>query len=85
MPRYMSSTLLRVAREHTSVVAVVGKGHLPGIKKNWKQPVEVSDSGIPYLLEIYVFEIILIISVRIRKRKRWSLCLYILANFNYQL
>ncbi|KMT02028.1 hypothetical protein BVRB_9g208520 [Beta vulgaris subsp. vulgaris] len=39
---YMSSTLLRVAREHTSVVAVVGKGHLPGIKKNWKQPVEVN-------------------------------------------
>lgn len=42
-PRYMSSTLLRVAREHTSVVAVVGKGHLKGIKMNWEQPVEVSD------------------------------------------
>lgn len=37
----MSSTLLRVAGEHNSVVAVVGKGHLPGIKKNWKQPIEV--------------------------------------------
>ncbi|PIA31868.1 hypothetical protein AQUCO_04700012v1 [Aquilegia coerulea] len=44
---YMSSTLLRVAREHTSVVAVVGKGHLQGIKKNWKQPVEIKE-----LLEI---------------------------------
>ncbi|OIT00857.1 hypothetical protein A4A49_27424 [Nicotiana attenuata] len=38
---YMSSTLLRVAGEHNSVVAVVGKGHLPGIKQNWKQPIEV--------------------------------------------
>nr|XP_016502414.1 PREDICTED: traB domain-containing protein-like [Nicotiana tabacum] len=38
---YMSSTLLRVAGEHNSVVAVVGKGHLPGIKKNWKQHIEV--------------------------------------------
>lgn len=40
--RYMSSKLLRVASEHSSVVAVVGKGHLQGIKKHWKQPVEVS-------------------------------------------
>uniref|UniRef100_A0A803MY64 TraB family protein n=1 Tax=Chenopodium quinoa TaxID=63459 RepID=A0A803MY64_CHEQI len=40
---YMSSTLLRIARENTSVVAVVGKGHLQGIKRNWEQPVEVSD------------------------------------------
>ncbi|KAL2493557.1 TraB family protein [Forsythia ovata] len=39
--RYMSTSLLRVAREHNSVVAVVGKGHLPGIQKNWKQPVDV--------------------------------------------
>lgn len=45
--RYMSSTLLRVAREHSLVVAVVGKGHLQGIKKHWKQPVSVND-----LLEI---------------------------------
>ncbi|KAF6164206.1 hypothetical protein GIB67_010176, partial [Kingdonia uniflora] len=37
---YMSSTLLRVAREHNSVVVVVGKGQLQGIKK---QPVEASD------------------------------------------
>lgn len=42
MCRYMSSTLLKVAREHSSVVAVVGKGHLSGIKKNWEQPIEVS-------------------------------------------
>lgn len=33
--------LLKIAREHNSVVAVVGKGHLPGIKKNWQQPIEV--------------------------------------------
>ncbi|XP_038981846.1 traB domain-containing protein-like isoform X2 [Phoenix dactylifera] len=44
---YMSSTLLKVAREHSSVVAVVGKGHLSGIKKHWKQPIEVK-----HLLEV---------------------------------
>jgi len=37
----MSSTLLKVASEHTSVVAVVGKGHVQGIQRQWKQPVEV--------------------------------------------
>ncbi|PIN14931.1 hypothetical protein CDL12_12441 [Handroanthus impetiginosus] len=41
--RYMSAGLLRVAREHNSVVAVVGKGHLQGIQKNWKQHVEMID------------------------------------------
>lgn len=41
--QYMSYTLLKVAREHSSVVAVVGKGHLGGIKKHWKQPVVVKD------------------------------------------
>ncbi|XP_038975786.1 traB domain-containing protein isoform X2 [Phoenix dactylifera] len=44
---YMSSTLLKVAREHSSVVAVVGKGHLSGIKQHWKQPIEVK-----HLLEV---------------------------------
>ncbi|KAL8511166.1 hypothetical protein ACS0TY_017840 [Phlomoides rotata] len=39
--QYMSATLLKVACEHNSVVAVVGKGHLPGIHKNWRQPVEM--------------------------------------------
>lgn len=39
--RYMAASLLRVAGEHTSVVAVVGKGHLQGIKKHWQQPIEV--------------------------------------------
>lgn len=43
----MSSALLRVARERSLVVAVVGRGHLQGIKKHWKQPVPVND-----LLEI---------------------------------
>ncbi|WMV59764.1 hypothetical protein MTR67_053149 [Solanum verrucosum] len=41
--RFMSSMLIKVACEHSSVVAVVGKGHLPGIKKNWKQPIEVKE------------------------------------------
>ncbi|WCJ37602.1 TraB family protein [Euphorbia peplus] len=41
--QYMSSTLLKVAREHSSVVAVVGKGHLQGIKKHWKQPIELKE------------------------------------------
>ncbi|KAL3821009.1 hypothetical protein ACJIZ3_006914 [Penstemon smallii] len=39
--QYMSATLLKIASEHNSVVAVVGKGHLLGIQKNWKQPVDV--------------------------------------------
>lgn len=34
--------LLRVARQRSSVVAVVGRGHLQGIKKNWNQPIKVS-------------------------------------------
>ncbi|KAL6839239.1 hypothetical protein ACP4OV_030911 [Aristida adscensionis] len=38
---YMSSKLLKVARENSLVVAVVGKGHVSGIKKNWQQPIEV--------------------------------------------
>ncbi|KAE9456176.1 hypothetical protein C3L33_11922, partial [Rhododendron williamsianum] len=42
---YMSATLLEVAREYRSVVAVVGKGHLQGIKKYWQQPVEDNDGG----------------------------------------
>ncbi|XP_002441332.2 traB domain-containing protein [Sorghum bicolor] len=38
---YMSSMLLKSAREYSSVVAVVGKGHVAGIKKNWQQPIQV--------------------------------------------
>ncbi|CAH2059800.1 unnamed protein product [Thlaspi arvense] len=45
--KYMSCMLLRVASEHSSVVAVVGRGHLQGIKKNWNQPINMKD-----LLEI---------------------------------
>ncbi|KAK8521135.1 hypothetical protein V6N12_005047 [Hibiscus sabdariffa] len=41
--QYMSSTLLSVARKHNSVVAVVGRGHLPGIQKYWKQPVSINE------------------------------------------
>ncbi|KAH6764676.1 hypothetical protein C2S51_015925 [Perilla frutescens var. frutescens] len=40
--QYMSATLLSVARERNSVVAVVGKAHLVGIQKNWKQPVDLN-------------------------------------------
>lgn len=46
----MSSTLLRVAQENRSVVAVVGKGHLHGIKEHWQQPIDVSHSSILNLL-----------------------------------
>ncbi|XP_022726132.1 traB domain-containing protein-like [Durio zibethinus] len=41
--QFMSSTLLRIASEHSSVAAVVGKGHLQGIRKHWKQPVSIND------------------------------------------
>nr|GMD08397.1 traB domain-containing protein-like [Ipomoea batatas]GME05089.1 traB domain-containing protein-like [Ipomoea batatas] len=41
--QYMASTLLRVAREHNSVLAVVGKGHLLGMQKYWQQPIEVKE------------------------------------------
>ncbi|XP_057453091.1 uncharacterized protein LOC130744950 [Lotus japonicus] len=37
--QYMSSRLLKFASQRRSVVAVVGKGHLEGIRKYWKQPV----------------------------------------------
>ncbi|XP_033147675.1 traB domain-containing protein [Brassica rapa] len=45
--KYISCMLSRVACEHSSVVAVVGRGHLQGIKKNWDQPINMKD-----LLEI---------------------------------
>ncbi|KAJ4891467.1 TraB family protein [Raphanus sativus] len=45
--KYMACMLSRVASEHGSVVAVVGRGHLQGIKKNWDQPINMKD-----LLEI---------------------------------
>ncbi|XP_047974647.1 uncharacterized protein LOC125216904 [Salvia hispanica] len=34
--QYMSFKLLEAARQHKSVVAVVGRLHVPGIKNNWK-------------------------------------------------
>ncbi|KAJ4842666.1 hypothetical protein Tsubulata_034689 [Turnera subulata] len=45
--QYMSSKLLEVASTSSSVVAVVGRAHVPGIKKHWKQPIEMG-----YLLEV---------------------------------
>ncbi|CAN1226293.1 Uncharacterized protein MJ1365 [Linum grandiflorum] len=44
--QYMASMLHKAASEHSLVVAVVGRGHLPGIKKHWQQPVSVSDVSI---------------------------------------
>ncbi|KAL0732341.1 hypothetical protein Bca4012_008550 [Brassica carinata] len=41
--QYMASSLQRVASEHNSVVAVIGRGHINGIKKNWKQPITMKD------------------------------------------
>ncbi|KAK4777379.1 hypothetical protein SAY87_017566 [Trapa incisa] len=41
--QYMSSSLLKIASESSSVVAVVGKGHINGIKKHWEQPILVKD------------------------------------------
>ncbi|KAL0844171.1 hypothetical protein Bca101_017417 [Brassica carinata] len=45
--KYMACMLSRVASEHSSVVAVVGRGHLQGIMKHWNQPIKMQD-----LLEI---------------------------------
>ncbi|KAG6385072.1 hypothetical protein SASPL_153896 [Salvia splendens] len=41
--QYMSTKLREVATQHESVVAVVGMGHVPGIKKYWNQkhPIDV--------------------------------------------
>ncbi|GLJ19136.1 hypothetical protein SUGI_0343670 [Cryptomeria japonica] len=38
---YMASRLFEVAKECKSVVAVVGKGHVEGIEKNWKKPIAI--------------------------------------------
>ncbi|XP_057786507.1 uncharacterized protein LOC131003953 [Salvia miltiorrhiza] len=38
---YMSAKILEVARKHRSMVVVVGRGHLEGIQKNWKKPVDM--------------------------------------------
>ena len=42
MNEYMSHSLLEVAKRNNCVVAVVGKGHLPGIKKHWQQDISVA-------------------------------------------
>ncbi|XP_059074772.1 uncharacterized protein LOC131874861 [Cryptomeria japonica] len=38
---YMASRLFEVAKECKSVVAVVGMGHVAGIQKNWKKPMDI--------------------------------------------
>lgn len=40
--RYMVASLRSVARNSSSVVAVVGRGHLTGIANNWKEDIDVS-------------------------------------------
>ncbi|XP_023640447.1 traB domain-containing protein [Capsella rubella] len=40
---YMSYSLLQVASEHRRVVAVVGRGHLEGIKKKWNQLITIEE------------------------------------------
>ena len=55
----MACMLSRVASEHSSVVAVVGRGHLQGIKKNWNQPIKVSHSL--FSLDITDAELIVIV------------------------
>lgn len=54
----MSSTLLKVAREHSSVVAVIGKGHLSGIKQHWKQPIEVRTIFVMYICDDFYVNMI---------------------------
>ncbi|XP_047939112.1 uncharacterized protein LOC125186723 [Salvia hispanica] len=74
----MSFTLLEAARQHKSVVAVVGKAHVPGIQNNWKQHVEVKDS-VPFAN--YLVEQLLNIPLRknmlrIATRVAQVVCLY---------
>lgn len=38
----MVASLQNIARQHTSVVAVIGRGHLSGIATNWKEDICVS-------------------------------------------
>lgn len=40
--RYMVASLRNVARRQSSIVAVVGLGHLSGIQKYWKEDINVS-------------------------------------------
>jgi pheromone shutdown protein TraB len=50
LSRYMSHTLLTVARKSRTVVAVVGERHLEGMKKNWKQPIEVGENSVIHVI-----------------------------------
>ena len=50
LSRYMPHTLLTVAKKSRTVVAVVGEGHLEGMKKNWKQPIEVGENSVTYVI-----------------------------------
>jgi len=48
--KHVNYTLLKVASKSRTVVAVVGRGHLEGKKKNWKQPVNVGEHSIIYVI-----------------------------------
>lgn len=39
----MTIQLLEALREHERIVAIVGKGHMEGIKRLWDQPTDVSE------------------------------------------
>ncbi|XP_004514058.2 uncharacterized protein [Cicer arietinum] len=41
--QYMCYELLKVASESRTIVAVVGRDHLQGMQKNWKQPINIRD------------------------------------------
>ncbi|XP_018487347.1 uncharacterized protein LOC108857824 [Raphanus sativus] len=41
--RYMATALLDVASKYKSVVAVVGRAHVNGIKENWKKTASIED------------------------------------------
>lgn len=38
---FMAGMLQKIAEHHSSIVAVVGKGHISGIAKNWNQDISV--------------------------------------------
>ncbi|KAJ7523489.1 hypothetical protein O6H91_18G051700 [Diphasiastrum complanatum] len=44
---FMTAILQKVARHHSSIVVVVGKGHMPGIIRNWGKDIKIDS-----LLEI---------------------------------
>ena len=59
--KYMSSILKSLAQKHPVTIAVVGKGHVQGIKKYWNEDIDIEalkllpeKRAIPQLRLIYV-------------------------------